>query len=72
MIVHEARKNGIRLILSLVNNSNVFGVKDQYVKWAQEAGVDISSSHEPFFAVKDYYKALHQGSQEYESPLLPL
>ncbi|KAH9609603.1 hypothetical protein KSS87_014075 [Heliosperma pusillum] len=56
----EARKNGIRLILSLVNNLSVFGGKEQYVKWAQEAGVNISSSADPFFSdstIKGYYKA---------------
>ncbi|XP_074270170.1 mannan endo-1,4-beta-mannosidase 6-like [Silene latifolia] len=56
----EARKNGIRLILSLVNNLSVFGGKEQYVKWAQEAGVNISSSPDPFFSdstIKGYYKA---------------
>ena len=58
MIV-EARKNGIRLILSLVNNLNAFGGQAQYVKWAQEAGVNITSSADPFFsnsAIKGYYK----------------
>lgn len=58
MIV-EARKNGIRLILSLVNNLNAFGGKAQYVKWAQEAGVNVTSSTDPFFsnsAIKGYYK----------------
>ena len=56
----EARKNRIRLILSLVNNLNAFGGKNQYVKWAQEAGVNVSYSDDSFFSnptVKDYYKA---------------
>ncbi|KAK9726136.1 hypothetical protein RND81_05G192700 [Saponaria officinalis] len=59
-VIVEARKNRIRLILSLVNNLNVFGGKDQYVKWAKEAGVDITSSADPFFAdstIKGYYKS---------------
>ncbi|XP_021766794.1 mannan endo-1,4-beta-mannosidase 6-like [Chenopodium quinoa] len=60
-VIVEARKNGVRLILSLVNNLNAFGGKAQYVKWAQEAGVvNISSSADSFFAdstIKDYYKA---------------
>ncbi|KAH9605362.1 hypothetical protein KSS87_011741 [Heliosperma pusillum] len=59
-VIVEARKNGIRLILSLVNNLDVFGGKKQYVKWAQEAGVNISPSADPFFSdstIKGYYKA---------------
>ncbi|CAO2842452.1 unnamed protein product [Amaranthus hypochondriacus] len=58
-VIVEARKNGIRLILSLVNNLNAFGGKAQYVKWAQEAGVNVTSSTDPFFsnsAIKGYYK----------------
>lgn len=58
-VIVEARKNGIRLILSLVNNLNAFGGKAQYVKWAQEAGVNISSSADSFFkdpTIKGYYK----------------
>ncbi|XWS19327.1 hypothetical protein CRYUN_Cryun31cG0005700 [Craigia yunnanensis] len=39
-VIVEARKHGIRLILSLVNNLNNFGGKAQYVRWAQEAGIN--------------------------------
>ncbi|PON34043.1 1,4-alpha-glucan-branching enzyme [Parasponia andersonii] len=59
-VIVEARKNRIRLILSLVNNLNAFGGKAQYVRWAEEAGVNASSSDDSFFSnptVKDYYKA---------------
>ncbi|KAK8575468.1 hypothetical protein V6N12_063140 [Hibiscus sabdariffa] len=61
-VIVEARKHGIRLILSLVNNLNNFGGKAQYVRWAQEAGnnVSSSSSNDSFFSdpmIKDYYKA---------------
>ncbi|GMN36461.1 hypothetical protein TIFTF001_006034 [Ficus carica] len=60
-VIVEARKNRIRLILSLVNNLNAFGGKAQYVRWAEEAGVNnVSSSDDSFFShptVKDYYKA---------------
>lgn len=60
-VIVEARKRGIRLILSLVNNLNAFGGKTQYVSWAQEAGFNVSSSvNDSFFshpAIKDYYKA---------------
>lgn len=59
MIV-EARRHRIRLILSLVNNLNAFGGKAQYVRWAQEAGINVSSSTDLFFShptIKDHYKA---------------
>ncbi|GMJ14548.1 endo-beta-mannase 2 [Hibiscus trionum] len=61
-VIVEARKNGIRLILSLVNNLSNFGGKSQYLKWAQEAGNNVSSSSstDSFFSdpiIKDYYKA---------------
>ncbi|KAL2932293.1 Mannan endo-1 4-beta-mannosidase 6 [Bienertia sinuspersici] len=59
-VIVEARKNGVRLILSLVNNLNAFGGKAQYVKWAQEAGINVSSSVDSFFSdstIKAYYKA---------------
>ncbi|XP_010252627.1 PREDICTED: mannan endo-1,4-beta-mannosidase 6-like [Nelumbo nucifera] len=55
----EARKHRIRLILSLVNNLNAFGGKAQYVKWAKEAGFNVSSSTDSFFShptIKGYYK----------------
>ncbi|KAK9267485.1 hypothetical protein L1049_009911 [Liquidambar formosana] len=59
-VIVEARKRRIRLILSLVNNLNAFGGKAQYVKWAQEAGINVSSSTDSFFShptIKAYYKA---------------
>lgn len=59
-VIVEARKHRIRLILSLVNNLNAFGGKAQYVRWAQEAGINVSSSTDSFFSdpvIKDYYKA---------------
>ncbi|GLT41356.1 hypothetical protein SLA2020_154270 [Shorea laevis] len=58
-VIVEARKHGIRLILSLVNNLNAFGGKTQYVRWAKEAGINVSSSTDAFFShpkIKDYYK----------------
>ncbi|TYJ30998.1 hypothetical protein E1A91_A06G167000v1 [Gossypium mustelinum] len=59
-VIVEARKHGITLILSLVNNLSNFGGKAQYVRWAQEAGHNVSSSTDSFFShpmIKDYYKA---------------
>jgi len=58
-VIVEARKNGIRLILSLVNNLNAFGGKQQYMRWAEEAGLNVSSSPDSFFShptLKGYYK----------------
>ncbi|EXB41560.1 Mannan endo-1,4-beta-mannosidase 6 [Morus notabilis] len=60
-VIVEARKNRIRLILSLVNNLSAFGGKTQYVRWAEEAGINnVSSFDDSFFShptIKDYYKA---------------
>ncbi|KAL9261779.1 Mannan endo-1,4-beta-mannosidase 2-like protein [Drosera capensis] len=64
-VVAEARRFGIRLILSLVNNLQPYGGKTQYAKWAWEEGVGISSSNDSFFYdpsiriyFKDYIKAV--------------
>ncbi|KAL6593209.1 hypothetical protein ACP70R_049093 [Stipagrostis hirtigluma subsp. patula] len=57
-VVSEARKYKIRLILSLVNNWDDYGGKAQYVKWAMDAGVNVTSD-EDFFSdqtVKGYFK----------------
>ncbi|CAI0374435.1 unnamed protein product [Linum tenue] len=59
-VIVEARRHGIRLILSLVNNLDAFGGKDQYVRWGQQAGINVSSGEDSFFsnpAIKEYYKA---------------
>ncbi|KAG9445327.1 hypothetical protein H6P81_016667 [Aristolochia fimbriata] len=58
-VIIEARRHRIRLILSLVNNLEAFGGKAQYVKWAKAAGVNLTSSPDPFFwhpTIKGYYK----------------
>lgn len=58
-VIVEARRHRIRLILSLVNNLNAFGGKAQYVRWAKEAGINVSSSSDSFFSntvIKKYYK----------------
>ncbi|KAK4417082.1 Mannan endo-1,4-beta-mannosidase 7 [Sesamum alatum] len=57
-VVSEAKKHGIYLILSLVNNWEGFGGKKQYVEWARERGQYLNNEDE-FFTnpiVKDYYK----------------
>ncbi|RZC89737.1 hypothetical protein C5167_035732 [Papaver somniferum] len=58
-VIAEARRHKIRLILSLVNNLDAFGGKAQYVRWAKEAGANVTSLNDSFFShptVKDYYK----------------
>ncbi|XP_077229810.1 mannan endo-1,4-beta-mannosidase 6-like isoform X2 [Tasmannia lanceolata] len=58
-VIFEARRYKIRLILSLVNSLNAFGGKDQYVRWAREAGVNVTSSTDSFFShpiIKGYFK----------------
>ncbi|KAL7156249.1 hypothetical protein ABFS83_03G131200 [Erythranthe nasuta] len=57
-VVSEARKYGIRLILSLVNNYNDFGGRPQYAKWGRNAGAQINTDDD-FYThplLKDYYK----------------
>uniref|UniRef100_A0A0A0LDZ5 mannan endo-1,4-beta-mannosidase n=1 Tax=Cucumis sativus TaxID=3659 RepID=A0A0A0LDZ5_CUCSA len=57
-VVAEARKYGIKLILSLVNNYASMGGKKQYVEWARSQGQAISSEDEFFTnpVVKGFYK----------------
>lgn len=57
-VISEARKHGIKLILSLVNNYNDSGGKHQYLSWARNEGQKIFSDDD-FFTdslVKTYYK----------------
>lgn len=58
-VIVEARRNGLRLILSLVNNLKAFGGKSQYVEWASAAGSNMRSSNDSFFSdptIRGYYK----------------
>ncbi|XP_026434336.1 mannan endo-1,4-beta-mannosidase 1-like [Papaver somniferum] len=57
-VIAEARKYGIRLIMSLVNNYNDYGGRPQYAQWAKSAGVQISSDDDFYTnpVLKDYYK----------------
>ncbi|KAL6498393.1 Mannan endo-1,4-beta-mannosidase 2 [Orobanche hederae] len=57
-VVSEARKYGIRLILSFVNNYNDFGGRTQYAQWAKNAGAQINGDDDFYThpVVKDYYK----------------
>ncbi|KAL0903240.1 hypothetical protein M5K25_027600 [Dendrobium thyrsiflorum] len=57
-VLSEAKKNGLFLIMSLVNNNEEFGGKKQYVEWARERGQPISSPDD-FFTndlAKKFYK----------------
>ncbi|CAJ2643047.1 unnamed protein product [Trifolium pratense] len=57
-VLAEARKYGMKVILSLVNNYENFGGKKQYVEWARSQGQSINSEDD-FFTnslVKGYYK----------------
>ncbi|KAG8378550.1 hypothetical protein BUALT_Bualt08G0148600 [Buddleja alternifolia] len=57
-VVSEAKKYGIRLILSFVNNYNDFGGRPQYAQWARNAGAQINSDDD-FYThplIRDYYK----------------
>ncbi|XP_073028783.1 mannan endo-1,4-beta-mannosidase 2-like [Primulina eburnea] len=58
-VIAEARRYGIRLILCLVNNLQAYGGKSQYVKWAWEEDVGLSSSNDSFFydpTIQHYFK----------------
>ncbi|KAI4322677.1 hypothetical protein L6164_022347 [Bauhinia variegata] len=58
-VIAEARQDGIRLLLCLVNNLQAYGGKTQYVKWAWEEGIGLSSSNDSFFfdpSIRSYFK----------------
>ncbi|KAK9676823.1 hypothetical protein RND81_11G103700 [Saponaria officinalis] len=58
-VIAEARANGIRVILSLVNNLHAYGGKTQYVQWAWNEGLGLSSSNDSFFydpTTQNYFK----------------
>ncbi|GFS41520.1 glycosyl hydrolase superfamily protein [Actinidia rufa] len=58
-VITEAGQHGIRMLLSLVNNLQAYGGKTQYVQWAWEEGVGLSSSNDSFFydpSIRHYFK----------------
>ncbi|XP_022949987.1 mannan endo-1,4-beta-mannosidase 7-like [Cucurbita moschata] len=57
-VIAEARRFGIKLILSLVNNYENFGGKKQYVNWARSNGQFLNSDDDFFRnpVVKGFYK----------------
>ncbi|KAM2020721.1 hypothetical protein FF1_042512 [Malus domestica] len=57
-VISEAKKSGIKVILSLVNNYDNYGGKKQYVEWARSQGQSLSSEDD-FYTnslVKGFYK----------------
>lgn len=56
--IAEARKYGMKMVLSLVNNYENMGGKKQYVEWARSQGQSINSEDDFFTnpVVKGYYK----------------
>lgn len=57
-VLSEARKYGMKVIPSLVNNYESFGGRKQYVDWARGQGQAIGSDDEFFTnpVVKGFYK----------------
>ncbi|XP_059643772.1 mannan endo-1,4-beta-mannosidase 4-like [Cornus florida] len=57
-VISEAGKNGVYLILSLVNNYNDFGGRKQYVQWARDRGQTLNNDDDFYTnsVVKGYYK----------------
>ncbi|XVF63817.1 hypothetical protein PTKIN_Ptkin09bG0117000 [Pterospermum kingtungense] len=57
-VVSEAKRYGIKLVLSFVNNYDQFGGKKQYVNWARNQGQSLGSDDDFFTnsVVKEYYK----------------
>ncbi|KAH9534525.1 hypothetical protein CY35_17G009700 [Sphagnum magellanicum] len=57
-VIAVAQQNGVRLLLSLVNNWEDYGGKAQYVAWARKAGQDVSSADDFFTnpTCHQYYK----------------
>lgn len=57
-MISEAKKFGVYVILSFVNNFSDFGGRKQYVQWARDRGQPISSDDD-FYSnavIKGYYK----------------
>ncbi|XP_052147042.1 mannan endo-1,4-beta-mannosidase 3 [Oryza glaberrima] len=57
-VIAEARRHGIYLLLCLTNNFDDFGGKRQYVRWAADAGHNLTAGDDFFTSsvVKSYYK----------------
>lgn len=70
-MIGEAKKYGVRLILSLVNNYNDFGGRPQYVEWAKSRGVPVNDDDDFYTnpVIKGYYKAHVKVRQTLKSKL---
>nr|CAB3448018.1 unnamed protein product [Digitaria exilis] len=57
-VTAEAKKRGVHLILSLVNNWDAYGGKKQYVQWARDEGHYLNSDDDFFTSsvTKGFYK----------------
>ncbi|XP_057722719.1 mannan endo-1,4-beta-mannosidase 7-like [Arachis stenosperma] len=57
-VISEAKKYGMKLVLSLVNNYEDMGGKKQYVEWGRSQGQSINSEDDFYTnpVVKGYYK----------------
>lgn len=56
--IYQAQRNGVRLLLSLVNNWHDYGGKAKYVAWAKAAGESVDNEDDFFTNSKcrQYYK----------------
>lgn len=57
-VVSEARKYGVRLVLTLTNNLQDYGGRPQYLQWARSAGEPVNSDDDFYTnaVMKGYYK----------------
>ncbi|XP_068304301.1 mannan endo-1,4-beta-mannosidase 1-like [Pyrus communis] len=57
-VISEAKRYGVYVILSFVNNFDEYGGRKQYVQWAREHGQSISTDDDFYTnsVVKGYYK----------------
>ncbi|XP_051117820.1 mannan endo-1,4-beta-mannosidase 4-like [Andrographis paniculata] len=57
-VVSEAKKNGIYLILSMVNNYKDLGGRSQYVEWAKQKGEKVDNEDQFYTnpTIKTFYK----------------
>lgn len=72
-VICQAQRNGVKLLLSLVNNWKDYGGKSKYVEWARAAGESIASDDDFFRNEKcrQYYKnhvqAVDKSEHHYQS-----
>ncbi|ERN00800.1 hypothetical protein AMTR_s00103p00014500 [Amborella trichopoda] len=57
-VTSEARRYGVRLILSFVNNYKDLGGRPQFVQWARNQGQSLNSDDDFYtnHVVRGYYK----------------